>query len=153
MEIRELTNDLEKANIAKMILEGLPEWFGIAEAREGYVRDSAGKLFFAAFREQSPVGFLYLKETGKDTAELAVMGVLEQYHRSGIGKALFAQAKAVARQRGYAFLQVKTVRMGEYACYDATNRFYLALGFKEFEVCPFLWDDKNPCQIYVMSLE
>jgi GNAT superfamily N-acetyltransferase len=153
MEIRELTNDLEKANIAKMILEGLPEWFGIAEAREGYVRDSAGKLFFAAFREQSPVGFLYLKETGKDTAELAVMGVLEQYHRSGIGKALFAQAKAVARQRGYAFLQVKTVRMGEYACYDATNRFYLALGFKEFEVFPFLWDEKNPCQIYVMSLE
>lgn len=57
---------------------------------------------------------LYLKEIGKDTVELAVMGVLKDY--------------------------------------DRTNRFYLSLGFKEFEVLPTLWDAKNPCQVYVMSL-
>ena len=33
-----------------------------------------------------------------------------------------------------------------------TNRFYLALGFREFEVFPMLWDEANPCQVYVMSL-
>ncbi len=27
------------------------------------------------------------------------------------------------------------------------------LGFKEFEVIPTLWDEANPCQIYVMSLK
>lgn len=28
----------------------------------------------------------------------------------------------------------------------------LLLGFKEFEVFPTLWDEWNPCQIYVMAL-
>ena len=153
MEIRELTNDLEKANITKAILEALPEWFGIAEAREEYVRNSAGKPFFAAFCEGAPVGFLYLRETGKATVELAVMGVLAQHHRSGIGRALVGKAKEAAGRMGYAFLQVKTVQMGRYEEYDATNRFYLAMGFREFEVFPTLWDERNPCQIYVMSLE
>lgn len=50
-------------------------------------------------------------------------------------------------------MQVKTVQMGKYPEYDATNRFYLALGFGEFEVFPTLWDEWNPCQIYVMSLK
>ena len=54
---------------------------------------------------------------------------------------------------GYEFLQVKTVRMGMYDDYDATNRFYISLGFKEFEVLPQIWDEANPCQIYVMGLK
>ena len=49
-------------------------------------------------------------------------------------------------------MQVKTVQMGRYADYDATNQFYLSLGFKEFEVFPTLWDEWNPCQVYVMAL-
>ena len=28
-----------------------------------------------------------------------------------------------------------------------------ALGFKEFEVFPTLWDPGNPCQIYVLYLQ
>ena len=70
-----------------------------------------------------------------------------------VGKALFAAAKQRAQELGYSFLQVKTVQMGKYPEYDATNRFYLALGFCEFEVFPTLWDEWNPCQIYVMSLK
>ena len=81
------------------------------------------------------------------------MGVLKEYHRKGVGKALFEEAKKAAVRAGYSFLQVKTVQMGKYADYDATNRFYLALGFKEFEVFPTLWDEWNPCQVYVMALE
>ena len=45
----------------------------LLEAREEYVRNSAGKPFFAAVCEGAPVGFLYLRETGKATVELAVM--------------------------------------------------------------------------------
>lgn len=51
------------------------------------------------------------------------------------------------------FLQVKTVQMGKYEDYDKTNKFYISLGFKEFEIFPTLWDEANPCQIYVMSLK
>ena len=58
-----------------------------------------------------------------------------------------------AAAQGYAFLQVKTVEMGRYPEYDATNRFYRSLGFQEFEVFPTLWDAWNPCQVYVLSLK
>ena len=142
----------EKQRISRSILEALPEWFGIPEAREQYIKESAAQLLFAALDAEKPIGFLCLKETGKETVELSVMGVLKDRHRRGIGRKLFEQAKKAARNRGYSFMQVKTVQMGRYAAYDATNRFYLSLGFKEFEVFLTLWDERNPCQIYVMNL-
>ena len=94
-----------------------------------------------------------MNETGKATAELYVMGILKAYQRKGIGRLLFDAAKETAREQGYSFIQVKTVQMGKYEEYDCTNRFYLSLGFKEFEVFPTLWDEWNPCQIYVMALD
>lgn len=142
----------EKQRISRSILEALPEWFGISEAREQYIKESAAQLFFAALAAEKPIGFLCLKETGKETVELSVMGVLKDYHRKGIGRKLFEQAKTAVRNHGYSFMQVKTVQMGRYAAYDATNRFYRSLGFKEFELFPTLWDERNPCQIYVMTL-
>ncbi len=152
MIIKEIKNDVEKREITRLILESLTDWFGIPEAREEYISDSKEKPFFCAFADKRPVGFLYLKETGKDTVELAVMGVLKEYHRRGIGRELFEEAKKAACVQGYSFLQVKTVQMGKYKEYDDTNNFYLSLGFKEFEVFPTLWDEWNPCQVYVMGL-
>ena len=107
---------------------------------------------FCAYQQEQPIGFLYLKETGKATVELSVMGVLKEFHRQGIGKELFRQAREAALARGYLFMQVKTVQMGRYEDYDRTNLFYLSLGFQEFEVFPTLWDEWNPCQVYVMAL-
>ena len=150
--IREIQEPAEKQKITRTILEALPDWFGIEESREGYIKESADLPFFAAFDGEQPIGFLCLKETGKETVELCVMGVLQEYHRKGIGRALFEKAKEAAVRMEYSFMQVKTVQMGRYEDYDRTNRFYLSLGFKEFEVFPLLWDEWNPCQIYVMSL-
>lgn len=142
----------EKQRVSRSILEALPEWFGIPESREQYIKESAAQLFFAALDAEKAIGFLCLKETGKETVELSVMGVLKDYQRRGLGRKLFEQAKKVVGNLGYSFMQVKTVQMGRYAEYDATNRFYRSLGFKEFELFPTLWDERNPCQIYVMSL-
>lgn len=153
MQIRQLTDDTEKQRVTRRILEALPDWFGIPEAREDYIAESAGKAFFCAYDGDSPAGFLYLKETGRDTVELYVMGVLPQLHRRGVGRELLNRAKEAAREMGYAFMQVKTVQMGKYPQYDRTNRFYRALGFKEFEVFPTLWDPGSPCQIYVLYLQ
>ena len=150
--IRIVCNAEEKRRIARLILESLTDWFGIPEAREYYISESADKTMLFSEENGEPNGFLYLKETGKDTVELAVMGVLPEYHRKGIGTKLFEAAKEIAVEKGYSFLQVKTVQMGKYEEYDRTNMFYLSLGFKEFEVFPTLWDKRNPCQIYVMSL-
>lgn len=152
MYIKQINCDAVKESITNTILKSLPDWFGIPEAIEEYSADSGGKPFFCAFDGEAPVGFLYLKETGRHTVELAVMGVLKEYHRQGIGRRLFEEAREMARQEGYSFIQVKTVQMGRYDVYDATNRFYLSLGFKELEVFPNLWDEWNPCQIYIMSI-
>ena len=149
--IRVINDAQEKQRISRFILESLSEWFGIPEAREQYIRESADEIVLASVEDDQPNGFLCLKETGKDTVELAVMGVLRECHRKGIGRELFEHAKQIAVEKGYSFLQVKTVQMGRYKEYDNTNRFYLSLGFKEFEVIPTLWDEWNPCQIYVMS--
>ena len=152
MEILQISDDIEKKNIARFILEALPDWFGIPESRDEYIEESNGKIFFCAYKDENPIGFLYLKQTGKDTVELAVMGVLKEYHRNGIGKSLFECAKQVSSEQGYSFIQVKTVQQGKYKQYDKTNQFYSSLGFKEFEVFPTLWDEWNPCQIYIMAL-
>lgn len=152
IEITEIREGRRKREIAREILEALPDWFGIPEAREAYIADSEGQTFFAAMEDDSPRGFLCLKETGRDTVELAVMGVLQEFHRRGIGRKLFGAAREQARKEKYSFLQVKTVEMGHYPEYDATNRFYLSLGFQEFEVFPTLWDEGNPCQIYCLFL-
>ena len=152
MEIRQITDDREKKSITRHILESLPDWFGIPEAREAYIAESGQKIFFCAFESDCPVGFLYLKETGRATVELYVMGVLKEFHRKGIGRELFRRAREEAVKQGYSFIQVKTVQMGKYKEYDRTNKFYLSLGFKEFEVFPTLWDEWNPCQVYAMSI-
>ena len=153
LEVKPIVDNAEKARIARAVLEALPEWFGIPEAREGYIKNSADKPFIAALDGERPVGFLYLEQTGKATAELHCMGVLKEYHRRGVGRALVDEARRIAVEAGYAFMQVKTVQSGFYEEYDRTNEFYKACGFLEFEVFPELWGEANPCQVYVMSLK
>ncbi len=150
--IRRIEDPDRRAQIARAILEALPDWFGNVEARENYIEKSRDWLFLADFDGDAPVGFLCLKPTGRDTVELAVMGVLTTHHRQGRGRALVEAAKDLAREAGFAFMQVKTVKLGVYEDYDRTNRFYIAMGFREFEVIPDLWDAANPCQIYVQAL-
>lgn len=152
MIIEQIYDPEMKKNAVRKVLEALPDWFAIEEAREEYIMKSSEQICIGATENAEPIGFLCLKETGKDTLELAVMGVLKEYHRQGIGRKMFMMAKDIACEKGYSFLQVKTVQMGKYEEYDATNKFYLSLGFKEFEVFPTLWDEANPCQIYVMSI-
>ena len=152
MTIQTIQNPEEKQLVARAILEALPEWFGIPEARENYISESAGQIMLGASEDGKTKGFLCLKETGKDTLEIAVMGVRKEYQRQSVGRLLVETAKQLAQGMGYSFLQVKTVQMGRYPEYDATNHFYLRCGFKEFEVFPNLWDEWNPCQIYVMAV-
>lgn len=150
--VTEIKDKAKKKEISRNILEALTEWFEVEESREQYIAESEDRVFFAAEENGEYVGFLCLKETGNATVELAVMGVLNGHHREGIGRKLVEKAKEAARASGYSFMQVKTVQMGKYEEYDRTNLFYISCGFREFEVFPDLWDEANPCQIYVMSL-
>ena len=143
----------EKRAAAREVLEDLTQWFEVEESREGFIRDCADQLFLAAEDNGKIIGFLCLKQTGNATVEFAVMGVKKKYHRNGVGRELVEKAKEAAMAQGYEFMQVKTVKMGMYDDYDITNRFYISCGFKELEVFPTLWDEANPCQVYVMYLK
>ena len=61
----------KKKEIARKVLEALHDWFEVDESREKYIAESADQIFFAAEKDGVPVGFLCLKETGKETVELA----------------------------------------------------------------------------------
>ena len=148
-----INDTAEKRAVARAVLEDLTDWFEVEESREGFIRDCADQTFLAAKDNDKVMGFLCLKQTGNATVELAVMGVKKEYHRSGIGRQLVEKAKETAKAQGYEFMQVKTVKMGMYEDYDRTNLFYISCGFKELEVFPLLWDEANPCQVYVMSLK
>lgn len=81
------------------------------------------------------------------------MGVARAFHRRGIGRGLFQELYAYVKERGCRFLTVKTVEPGRYESYDRTNRFYQSLGFVPLERFPALWDEANPCQIYIMDVK
>ncbi len=141
-----------REEISRQILEALPDWFGLPESTAAYVQESRNQPFWAVLEDGGARGFLALKETSPYTAELCVMGVLPEYHRQGIGQALFGAFRQYAEEHGYAFLQVKTVREGCYREYDQTIAFYRSLGFRELECFPTLWDPWNPCQVFVMTV-
>lgn len=152
INIREINDSKLKSTICRNVLEDLIDWFEVKTAREDYILESEKRLFFAAYDEEKPVGFLFLRKTGNKTVELALIGILKKYHRNGIGKMLFEEAKNKSRKLGFEFMQVKTVKMGIYEEYDKTNQFYLNIGFKEFEVIESIWNKENPCQIYIMKI-
>lgn len=147
-----ITDPGQKSQIAEQILTQLPDWFGVPESTRGYISGCREKPFWADMSEQGPLGFIVLKETSPATAEIYVMGVLPACHRQGSGRALLAALQTYAKQQGYSFLQVKTVRMGTWASYDKTNAFYQSMGFAELECFPDFGDEKNPCQIYIKAI-
>lgn len=142
----------QKEEIARKILTNLPDWFGIPESTEEYIHNSKDMAFWADIEDEKVRGFVALNETSPYTVELYVMGVLKEFHREKIGKRLFQHCYNYSKKQGYVFMQVKTVKEGCYEEYDRTIAFYKNIGFKEFECFPTLWDEWNPCQVYVMAL-
>jgi GNAT superfamily N-acetyltransferase len=138
-----------RSELCRDILTALPDWFGIEEAVDAYVRDVAVLPTFAAGRD----GFLALKQHTDAAAEIYVMGVRPESHRRGLGTALLEAAESCLRSREVEYLQVKTLgpsRPSEH--YAATRSFYAARGFRPLEELTAIWGDENPCLIMVKHL-
>lgn len=150
--IKEITDKTQRMRITRQVLLDLPDWFGIEENTKKYIENSGKFPLFAAYDDQKAVGFISLKETSKYTIDIYCMGVLKAYHHKGHGKRLIEAAKSYATNHHYKFMQVKTVKEGTYDDYDQTVAFYKSVGFLEFEVFETLWDEANPCQIFVLAL-
>ncbi|MCL2821479.1 MAG: GNAT family N-acetyltransferase [Oscillospiraceae bacterium] len=146
IKIRELSNADEKSAVCNTILRALPDWFEIEESIVDYVAGVQSMPFFVAFDEETAIGFVALKIHNIHTAEICVMGVLQQYHRQGIGKLLVDKCETYCSNNNMEFLTVKTLdESRECDNYNKTRQFYLSSGFKPLEVFPLLWDENNPC--------
>lgn len=153
MDINHITDTRKKQEICGSILRELPDWFGIPESIDRYIAEVAELPFFVAETDEKVTGFICIRPTSKSTAEIHVMGILKEYHRLGIGKALFRACYDWCRESGYAFLQVKTLSASHPdKSYADTRKFYEAMGFQELECVPEIWGEENPCQIMVMNI-
>lgn len=144
---------LGQSLLCEPILRSLPDWFGIEDALQQYLRDIEILPTFLALGENRALGFLTLKQHYPCAAELYVMGVIPQAHRKGIGSALVARAEQVLRAQGVEYLQVKTLAPTHPdPGYARTRAFYMAQGFCPLEILPTLWDAHNPCLVMVKYL-
>lgn len=144
--IQKIKEDDQKSKICELILRDLPDWFGNEQALVDYTKDVQGKVFYCAYDEEKPVGFLSLKIHNQDTAEVYVMGILGTYHRQGIGKRLMEICQKDCIDQNMTFLTVKTLDESRPdQGYDQTRNFYKSMGFKPLEVFKTLWDESNPC--------
>lgn len=142
-----------KREITLNILQQLSAWFGQEDSINEYVANVSDCTFIVYKNTDGEVvGFYALKLTSDVVLEIYVCGILETYHRKGIGSAMFEEVVMNAKNNNYKYIQVKTVQSGLYTEYDKTNLFYISLGFDRFEVFPNLWDEHNPCQIYIYSV-
>lgn len=142
-----------KEQVCREILKALPDWFGNPESIEEYAANCRELPLWADMEDGAVRGFIAFKPTSPCAGEVHVMGVRQEYHRHGVGRELFASLYAYAMTNGFSFLTVKTVQQGCYPDYDRTNLFYQSLGFRELECFPTLWDEANPCQVYIMDVK
>ena len=144
----------EKRRIAREILESLPEWFGVPESTEEYIRKSGELPFFAVQEGDEIIGFLAVLRHYPQSAEVCVMGVRPEHHHSGAGRVLMEVAFAWCKREGVRYLQVKTLDESfSDEGYAKTRAFYHAMGFAPLECFTTLWGEHCPCLLMVRSIE
>ena len=144
---------LNTSAVCTPILRSLPDWFGIEDAILNYSLEIDRLPTWLACELGQVIGFLSLKQHNPYSAEVYVMGVLQEAHHNGIGRALMAEAEAWLREQGVEYLQVKTLGSSHPDInYAKTRAFYLACGFRPLEEIKQIWDENNPCLILVKRL-
>ncbi len=144
--IKKVEKPGRKAAICDATLYALPDWFGREDSIVTYIKEVRDMPFWAAFEETRPIGFVALKKHTPYTAEICVIGILEAYHRQGIGKKLVARCEAFCAENHMEYLTVKTLDASRQDDgYAKTRKFYFAMGFRPLEIFPLLWDKDNPC--------
>src|SRR5699024_2945041 len=151
IKIEKVEDAALKEMITMEVLYDLPEWFGLSESTNEYIHHARKQPFWAAKLQKKILGFISMKETSVNCAEIYCMGVKKDFHGKGTGSLLIEALEKFASQE-YNYLQVKTVDEGHYKEYDQTVSFYKKMGFKKLEVFTTLWDEWNPCLIMIKKI-
>ena len=153
IDIRQVECPDEKSAITLAIMHSLPQWFSPPEDIDQKAVLYREFPFFAAYDGGKAIGFLALKIHNAYTGDVHSVGVLEAYHRHGIGARLLAAAENYLREKNYKYLTVKTLDAScDYEPYERARQFYLKQGFVPLEVFTNLWNEENPCLFLVKGL-
>lgn len=108
---------------------------------------------FLAYENDLILGFVCFKKHNKYSGEIYIMGVKPVYHRKGIGRILITTIEDWSKKQGIEFIQVKTLGPStDDENYMKTRAFYSAMGFKPLEEIKAIWNEQNPCLIFVKCL-
>ena len=145
-KIAMIKNPDEKTAVTLKIMHSLPKWFNPPEDIEKKAIIHREYPFFAAYENGEPIGFIALKIHNQYTADIFNLGVLEEYHRKGIGHQLLDAAECYCRNNAFMYLTVKTLdSSAEYEPYERTRAFYKKMGFIPLEIFTTFWNEENPC--------
>ncbi len=137
---------INKGQTVETILRALSDWFEIESSILNYIKDVENMDMFVLEEESKPVGFIAINKHNRYTAEIHVIGVLEEFHRKGIGRKLVEHSEEQLKNAGFEFFTVKTLAPSiESEEYRKTRLFYESLGFKPLEEFKTFWDEDNPC--------
>lgn len=154
MHITMIEQPDEKTSITLKIMHSLPAWFSPPEDIEKKAVIHRDYPFIAAYDNDIPIGFAALKIHNTYTADIFNLGILEQYHRQGIGRGLLEAVEQYCLDNSYMFLTVKTLdASAEYEPYERTRAFYQKMGFIPLEVFTTFWDEENPCLFMAKYLD
>ncbi len=102
--------------------------------------------FLAIFDNDKAIGFVALKIHNEYTIDIFNLGILEQYHKQGIGTNLILEIEKYSKKNNYKFITVKTLdSSARYEPYERTRKFYFKNGFIPLEVFTTFWNEENPC--------
>lgn len=154
IDIKPVDSPEEKTAVTRTVMHSLPAWFSPEEDIEKKAVVHRDYPFFAAYDGEMPVGFAALKIHNQYTAEIYNLGVLEHYHRQGVGSRLLDAAERYCVDNGYVYLTVKTLdASADYEPYERTRAFYRKMGFIPLEVFTTVWSEGNPCLFLVKRLD
>ncbi len=154
MDIKDILDSESKSTICNHILRALPDWFAVENSIVEYTEKVRDMPFYAAFNNTVPIGFVAVKIHNAFTAEICVMGILNEFHMQGIGTLLIECVEQFCVTNGFKYLTVKTLDSSAvYEPYEKTRKFYCKLGFIPLEVFPLYWDKENPCLFLAKQLE
>ncbi|MBC7465740.1 MAG: GNAT family N-acetyltransferase [Bdellovibrio sp.] len=144
----------KRSEVCNRILRALPKWFGLEYAIVNYVDEVKTMDTWFAEEAGQVVGFISIRKHNTFTAEIHVMGILESFHRQGVGSKLVQAAQKSLAASGFKYLQVKTLSENRAdRNYDKTRRFYLSDGFTPIEEFKTLWDEFNPCLMLIKEIQ
>lgn len=137
--------ELDRERDVEDILRSLPQWFGIEESIQMYVRDSKTLPGFGVETGSKLSGFISLMQHFTKAWEVHCIAVAANERNRGLGTVLLDQAESWLVQQGARYLQIKTIAdTSSDPNYAETRKFYLSRGYEPIEVFPTLWGPTNP---------